>query len=436
MNKKEFKRRRRALMRQIGKGNIALIASATSKIRNRDIEFPFRQDSDFHYLTGFDEANALAVFIPGREQGEYILFCQEFDEKKALWEGACTGLEGATEHYVADDAFPIDDVDEILSGMLENKHKVFYPIGRDGELDQQIMEWINHIRKNSRNGVSAPGELLSLEHVLHEMRLFKSATEIKLMRRAIEVSGKAHKRAMQQCTPGLYEYQIESEIVHEFMQAGLRATAYPSIVAGGKNACILHYVDNKDRLKKGDLLLIDAGVECEHYAADITRTFPVSGKFSSAQKQLYQLVLDTQIAAIAQVQPGIPWNKAHDESVRVLTQGLVRLGLLKGNVAKLIKNEKYKQFYMHKIGHWLGMDVHDVGDYKLVDEWRLLEPGMVLTIEPGLYIPADCKTVDSKWRGIGIRIEDNLLVTKNGNEVLSAAIPKEITEIETLMGTR
>lgn len=435
MNQKEFKRRRKELMQQIGKGNIALIASALSKTRNRDIEFPFRQDSDFYYLTGFEEANSLAVFIPGREQGEYILFCQAFDEKKALWEGACAGTEGAIEYYAADDSFPIDDVDEILSGMLENKHKVFYPIGRDSELDQQVMEWINHIRKNSRNGVSAPSELLSLEHVLHEMRLFKSATEIKLMRRAIEVSGKAHKRAMRQCTPGLYEYQIESEIVHEFMQAGLRATAYPSIVAGGKNACVLHYVNNKDKLKKGDLLLIDAGVECEYYASDITRTFPISGKFSSAQKQLYQLVLDAQIAAIAQVQPGIPWNKAHDESVQVLTQGLVRLGLLKGGVAKLIKDEKYKQFYMHKIGHWLGMDVHDVGDYKLVDEWRLLEPGMALTIEPGLYIPADCKTVDSKWRGIGIRIEDNLLVTKDGNEVLSAAIPKEIAEIETLMGT-
>lgn len=433
MNQSEFKRRRKALMQQIGKGNIALIASASNQTRNRDVEFPFRQDSDFYYLTGFNEADSLAVFIPGREQGEYILFCREFDEKKALWEGAHSGLEGATEHYAADDSFPIDDMDEILPGMLENKSKVFYPMGRDGELDHQILEWINHLRKQSRNGINAPGELVCLELFLHEMRMFKSAAELKLMRKAAEVSCKAHKRAMQQCKAGLYEYQIEAEIVHEFMQDGLRSVAYPSIVAGGKNACVLHYVDNKDKLKKGDLLLIDAGAECDHYAADITRTFPVSGKFSSAQKQLYQLVLDAQYAAIEQIKPGKQWNKAHDVSVEIITKGLVDLGLLKGRVSKLIKDEKYKQFYMHRIGHWLGMDVHDVGDYKLGDEWRLLEAGMVLTIEPGLYIPQDCETVDVRWRGIGIRIEDDVLVTKEGHEVLTHAVPKEIDEIETLM---
>jgi len=420
-------------MQQIGKGNIALIASASNHTRNRDVEFPFRQDSDFYYLTGFNEADSLAVFIPGREQGEYILFCREFDEKKALWEGAHAGLEGATEHYEADDSFPIDDMDDILPGMLENKSKVFYPMGRDSELDHQLLEWITHIRKQSRNGINAPGELVCLEHLLHEMRLFKSPAELKLMRQAAEVSTAAHKRAMQQCKAGLYEYQIESEIVHEFMQQGLRYVAYPSIVAGGKNACVLHYVDNKDKLKRGDLLLIDAGVECDHYAADITRTFPVSGRFSSAQKQLYQLVLDAQYAAIEQIQPGKPWNNAHDVSVQVLTKGLVELGLLKGRVSKLIKDEKYKQFYMHRIGHWLGMDVHDVGDYKVDDEWRLLEPGMVLTIEPGLYIPENCDTVDEQWRGIGIRIEDDVLVTKEGHEVLTHAVPKEIDEIERLM---
>lgn len=433
MKQSEFKRRRKALMQQIGKGNIALIASASSHTRNRDVEFPFRQDSDFYYLTGFNEADSLAVFIPGREQGEYILFCREFDEKKALWEGAHAGLEGATEHYEADDSFPIDDMDDILPGMLENKSKVFYPMGRDSDLDHQLLEWITHIRKQSRNGINAPGELVCLEHLLHEMRLFKSPAELKLMRQAAEVSCKAHTRAMQQCRAGLYEYQIESEIVHEFMQQGLRYVAYPSIVAAGKNACVLHYVDNKDKLKKGDLLLIDAGVECDHYAADITRTFPVSGVFSEAQKQLYQLVLDAQYAAIEQIQPGKPWNHAHDVSVEVLTKGLVKLGLLKGRVSKLIKDEKYKQFYMHRIGHWLGMDVHDVGDYKVDDEWRLLEPGMVLTIEPGLYIPEDCESVDAKWRGIGIRIEDDVLVTKEGHEVLTHAVAKEIDEIERLM---
>ncbi len=433
MKQTEFKKRRAALMKQIGKGNIAIISSAPQQIRNRDVHYPYRQDSDFFYLTGFNEADSLAVFIPGREQGEYVLFCREFDEKKALWEGAHAGLEGATKHYEADDSFPIDDLDEILPGMLENKAKVFYPMGKDSELDHKLLEWINHIRRQSRSGVVAPGELVSLEHVLHEMRLFTSAAELTLMRRAAEVSARAHVRAMKACKPGLFEYQLEAELVHEFVLEGLRAVAYQSIVAGGKNACVLHYIENKDKLNKGDLLLIDAGVECDHYAADITRTFPVSGRFSEPQKQLYQLVLDAQYAAIEQVQPGLPWNKAHDASVEVLTKGLVELGLLKGRVKKLIKDEKYKQFYMHRIGHWLGMDVHDVGDYKVDGEWRLLEPGMVLTIEPGLYIPADCETVDEKWRGIGIRIEDNVLVTKDGHEILTSGVPKAIADIEALM---
>ncbi|WFP48461.1 Xaa-Pro aminopeptidase [Methylomonas sp. EFPC3] len=433
MKQSEFKKRRASLMKQIGKGNIAIIASAPHRTRNRDVHYPFRQDSDFYYLTGFNEAESMAVFIPGREQGEYILFCREFDEKKALWEGAHAGLEGATKHYEADDSFPIDDLDDILPGMLENKSKVFYPMGKDSDLDHKLMEWINNIRKQSRSGITAPGELVSLEHILHEMRLFKSAEELKLMRRAAEVSAKAHVRAMRACKPGLYEYQIEAELMHEFVQDGLRAVAYPSIVAGGRNACVLHYTENNDKLNKGDLLLIDAGVECDHYAADITRTFPVSGKFNEPQRLLYQLVLDAQAAALAEIKPGNPWNKAHDASVETLTRGLVELGLLKGRVKKLIKDEKYKQFYMHRIGHWLGMDVHDVGDYKIKDEWRLLEPGMVLTVEPGLYVAADCETVDKQWRGIGIRIEDDVLVTKDGHEILTGGVPKSIDAIEALM---
>ncbi|MDD4916096.1 MAG: Xaa-Pro aminopeptidase [Methylococcales bacterium] len=433
MKQSEFRKRRAALMKQIGKGNIGIIASAPHQTRNRDVHYPFRQDSDFFYLTGFNEAESLAVFIPGRQQGEYVLFCKEFDEKKALWEGAHAGLEGATQHYAADDSFPISDLDDILPGMLENKSKVFYPMGKDSELDHKLLEWINHIRKQSRTGVSAPGELVSLEHIIHEMRLFKSREELNLMRRAAEISAKAHIRAMRYCKPGMHEYQIEAEILHEFIQNGLRAVAYPSIVASGRNACVLHYTDNRDLLGKGDLLLIDAGVECEHYAADITRTFPVSGKFSEPQKQLYQLVLDAQSAALQEIRPGVAWNKAHEASVQVLTKGMVELGLLTGRVSKLIKDEKYKSFYMHRIGHWLGMDVHDVGDYKIKDEWRLLEPGMVLTVEPGLYIPANCETVDSKWRGIGIRIEDDVLVTGEGHEVLTHAVPKTIADIEVLM---
>lgn len=272
-----------------------------------------------------------------------------------------------------------------------------------------------------------------MDVILHEMRLFKSAAELKLMRRAAEVSANAHVKAMQVCKAGMYEYQIEAEMIYHFIQNGLRAVAYPSIVAGGKNACTLHYTENASKLKSGDLLLIDAGAECDHYAADITRTFPISGRFSEPQKQLYQLVLDAQAAALEQIKPGVPWNMAHEASVETITKGLVSLGLLKGKLKKLIKDEKYKLFYMHRIGHWLGMDVHDVGNYKIDQEWRLLEAGMVLTVEPGLYIPADCKSVDEKWRGIGIRIEDDILVTAQGYEVLTSSVPKEIAEIEALM---
>ena len=433
MKQSEFKKRRKQLMQRVGEGNIALIGSASMHTRNRDVNYPFRQDSDFYYLTGFNEPDALAVFVPGRAQGEYILFCREFDAKKALWEGAHSGLEGATTHYDADDAFPIDDLDDILPGLLENKTKVFYPMGCNLELDHNLLEWINHIRNQSRSGIIAPGELVSLALILHEMRLFKSAEELKLMRRAAEVSAHAHVRAMKACKAGLYEYQIEAELIHHFIDNGLRAVAYPSIVAGGKNACTLHYTENNSKLKNGDLLLIDAGAECDHYAADITRTFPISGRFNEAQKQLYQLVLNAQTAALEQIKPGLPWNLAHDASVEVLTQGLLDLGLLKGKLKKLIKDEKYKQFYMHRIGHWLGMDVHDVGDYKIKQEWRLLEAGMVLTVEPGLYIPVDCKSVDEKWRGIGIRIEDDVLVTPTGHEILTSGVPKSIADIETLM---
>jgi Xaa-Pro aminopeptidase len=433
MKQTEFKKRRKQLMQRIGKGNIALLGSSSTKVRNRDVHYPYRQDSDFYYLTGFSEPDALAVFIPGREQGEYILFCREFDVTKALWEGAHAGLEGATRDFQADDAFPIDDLDDILPGLLENKHKVFYPMGRDSDLDHHLLDWINHIKSQSRSGLVAPGELVSLEHILHEMRLFKSTEEIKLMRHAAEVSAQGHVKAMQRCKAGLYEYQIEAELVHHFMQEGLRSVAYPSIVAGGKNACVLHYTENTDKLKNGDLLLIDAGAECDHYAADITRTFPVSGRFSEPQKQLYQLVLDAQAAAIEQIKPGAPWNLAHDAAVETLTKGLVALGLLEGKVKSLIKKEKFKQFYMHRTGHWLGMDVHDVGDYKVDQKWRLLESGMVLTVEPGLYIPVDCPSVDEKWRGIGIRIEDDVLVTERGHEVLTRGVPKTIPEIEALM---
>ena len=433
MNQEEFKRRRRFMMEEVGEGNIAIIASAAEKNRNRDVDYPFRQDSDFYYLTGFAESNAVAVFIPGRQQGEYLLFCSEFDAQKALWEGVHAGLEGAVEDYGADDAFPIEDLDDILPGLLENKARVFYPMGRDSELNHHILEWVNTLREKSRSGIRVPGEFVSLEHVLHEMRLFKSSQEIAWMRQAADISTKAHIRAMTSCRSCQYEFQVEAELIHEFMFHGLRSPAYPSIVASGANACVLHYTENSSRLQAGDLLLIDAGAECNYYAADITRTFPVSGRFSQPQKLLYQLVLDAQLAAIEQVRPGIPWNRSHEIAIEVLTAGLVDLDILSGAVSELIEEEAYKPYYMHRIGHWLGMDVHDVGDYKLDGQWRVLEVGMVLTIEPGLYIPKEDTSVAPQWRGIGIRIEDDVLVTDSGCEVLTDAAPKSIQEIEALM---
>lgn len=417
----------------VGAGNIAVIASAPVSQRNRDVEYPYRQDSDFYYLTGFEESGALAVFVPGRRPAEYILFCREMDETMALWIGRNAGLKGAREEFGADDAFPIDDVDDILPGLMENRDKVFYPMGRDNHLDQQLLDYVRQLRDQVRSGVSAPMEFVSLEHLLHEMRLYKSPAEQNLMRKAAQVSAKAHVRAMQATRPGLYEYQVEAELMHEFTSNGMRFPAYPSIVAGGNNACVLHYTENRDPLQEGSLLLIDAGAEHQNYAADITRTFPISGRFSEAQRALYQLVLDAQLAAIEQVRPGSHWNDPHDAAIRVLTRGLIELGLLQGRLASLIKDESYKKFYMHRTGHWLGMDVHDVGDYKVDGKWRLLEPGMVLTVEPGLYVAADCKDVDQKWRGIGIRIEDDVLVTQGGCEVLSANAPKTVSEIEQLM---
>jgi len=430
---KELTRRRRQLMRMVGVGNIAVIASAPVSHRNSDVEYPYRQDSDFYYLTGFEEPEALAAFIPGRAQGEYILFCREFDETMALWTGHHAGLEGAQERYGADDAFPIEDLDDILPGLLENKERVFYPMGRSNELDHHLLEWVNQLRCRIRSCVHGPLEFVSLEHLLHDMRRFKSAEEIRLMRKAAKISAQGHVRAMQATRPGLYEYQIEAELLHDFARNGMRSTAYPSIVAGGHNACVLHYTDNSSKLKSGDLLLIDAGAENQYYAADITRTFPVSGRFNSSQRMIYELVLEAQAAAIAEVRPGKHWNDPHDTAVKVLTKGLVRLGLLKGRVSKLIKDDAYKKFYMHRTGHWLGMDVHDVGDYKVDGEWRMLEPGMVLTVEPGLYIPVGSKGVEKKWQGIGIRIEDDVLVKKDGCEVLTVDVPKSVYEIEKLM---
>lgn len=435
MNKQEFKKRRKHLMELMGEDSVAILPAAPVRMRNRDAEFHYRQDSDFYYLTGFPEPEAVAVLVPGRDHGEYILFCRENDPEMEIWNGPRAGQEGAVEQYHADDSFPIDDIDDILPGLLENKERVFYTMGASPDFDQRLIGWVNRLRKQSRAGIHTPGEFVSLEHHLHDMRLYKSSHEIKAMRKAAEISAQAHIRAMRVCRPGMKEYQIEAELVHTFMKEGARFPAYASIVGGGRNGCILHYVDNKDVLNDGDLVLIDAGAEYDYYAADISRTFPVNGKYSKAQRALYDIVLEAQLAAIEQARPGNHWNDPHEAALRVITRGLKDIGILTGSLKKLLADQAYKPFYMHRTGHWLGMDVHDVGDYKVDTEWRVLEPGMTFTVEPGLYISERNSDVAKKWHNIGIRIEDDVLITKEGCEVLTSGVPKDADEIETLMNS-
>jgi len=424
--------RRHDVMQHMGSG-VAIIPTAPVQVRNRDVEYQFRPDSDFYYLTHFPEPEAVLVLVPDRPQGEYILFCRERDPEREIWDGYRAGIDGACEQYGADDAFPIDDIDEILPGLLENRDKVFCNMGRYPDFDKRLMGWVNDVRAKSRNGVHAPGEFVDLDHIVHEMRLFKRADEVRTMRRAAKISSQAHVRAMQLCKPGMYEYQVEAELLHEFRRNGSQYPAYPSIVGSGANGCILHYIENNAQMKDGDLLLIDAGCELDGYASDISRTFPVNGKFSAEQKAIYEIVLAAQHAAIEQVRPGNHWNDPHEAAVQVLVDGLIDLKLLKGKADDIIEKQEYRKFYMHRTGHWLGMDVHDVGDYKIDGIWRLLEPGLVLTVEPGLYIAADQKGVDERWWNIGIRIEDDVLVTRSGHEILSIDAPKAIDDIEVVM---
>ena len=435
MKQSEFKRRRTELMKMMGKNTIAILPSASLVTRNRDADFPFRQDSDFLYLTGFNEPDAVMVLVPGRKHGEYILFCREKDPEQETWHGRRAGQEGVIENYGADDSFPIDDIDDILPGLLEGTDSIFNIMGLYAEFDQRLIGWVNHIKAQSRSGVHVPSEFVSLDYVLHDMRLYKSREELKLMREAAAISATAHQKAMKICAPGRYEYQIAAEFDYEFRKNNAQH-AYSAIVGGGANACILHYTDNSDELCDGDLLLIDAGCEVEGYASDITRTFPVNGKYSNAQREIYEIVLAAQMAAIKKVKPGNHWNDPHNAAVKVITKGLIEIKLLKGSLAKLTREQAFRKFYMHRTGHWLGLDVHDVGDYKVGDQWRLLEPGMVLTIEPGIYIPAHSKGVHRKWWDIGIRIEDDVLVTRTGCEVLTEAVPKKTDEIEALMASQ
>lgn len=429
----EFVRRRKMLMAHMEPNSIAIVPAAPERPRSRDTEYHYRQDSDFLYLSGFEEPKAVLVLIPGREHGEFVLFVRERNREREIWDGYRAGPEGACSEFEADDAFPIDDIDEILPGLLEGKQRVYYSMGKDSEFDKHVMDWVNTIRAKVRSGATPPGEFLDLSHFLNDMRLFKSAAELRVMKEAGEISARAHVRAMKASKAGVMEYQLEAEILHEFQMSGARFPAYNTIVGGGKNGCILHYIENSAPLKNGDLVLIDAGCELDYYAADITRTFPVNGKFSPEQKALYEICLQAQLEAIAECKPGKHWNDPHEATVRVITEGLVKIGLLEGDVSELIKSEAYKEFYMHRAGHWLGMDVHDVGDYKVGGEWRVLEPGMVMTVEPGIYVAPDNERVAKKWRGIGIRIEDDVVITKDGNEVLTKDVPKTVAEIEALM---
>jgi len=433
MEKREFARRRKRLMDLVEPGSIIIQPNAPERVRNRDVYYPFRSDSDFYYLSGFPEPESVLVLVPDRPQGEFLLFCREKDPEQETWHGRRAGLEGACAEYGADDAFPITDLDDILPGLLENKERIYYTMGRYVEFDQRLVSWLNRVTSKGRAGVHAPDQFVSLGHVVHEMRLFKSSQELKAMRRAAKIAAEAHKRAMAVCRPGMREYQVEAELLHCFMQHGARAPAYPSIVGSGANSCILHYTENTATMKDGDLLLIDAGAEYDYYASDVTRTFPVGGEFSEAQRLAYEIVLEAQAAAIAEVRPGNGWNEPHEAAVEVITRGLVDLGILKGRLRKLIDAEAYRPYYMHKTGHWLGMDVHDVGDYKLADEWRIFEPGMVTTIEPGLYFAATIRDLPREWWNIGIRIEDDVLVTETGHEVLTIEAPKSVDDVHAAM---
>ena len=431
MDRREFARRRRQFMRMIGKDAIAILPAAPVRHRNGDIEYAYRQDSHFYYLTGFPEPDAVAVVVPGRSQAEYLLFVREHDPLRESWDGARAGTDGAVERYAADDAFPIADIDEILPGLMETRSQVYYSMGTHADFDSHVMNWVNGLRVQARQG-GAAHEFVALRHVLDDMRLYKSRAETATLRRSAQIAVGAHRRAMRFTRPGRMEYEVMAEVLHEFRSHNADISYYP-IVGGGANACVMHYRANDQQLCDGDLLLLDAGCEHDYYASDITRTFPVGGRFTQPQRAIYEIVLEAQLAAIDKVRSGNHWNHPHEAAVRVITQGLVRLGLLQGKVAALIKAQAYLKFFSHRTGHWLGLDVHDVGDYKVGGEWRVLEPGMVLTVEPGIYIQPSPRVPKEFWN-IGIRIEDEVLVTAAAAEVLTAALEKTPEAIEGLLG--
>jgi Xaa-Pro aminopeptidase len=426
-----YRQRRLRLLLQMQRG-IAVIPTAEEVERNGDTHYAYRHESNFYYLTGFTEPDAVLVLVAADGESCSLLFCRDKDPEREIWDGYRLGPEAAVERLGLDGAHSIDILDEQLEILMGNQPVLFYPLGANPAWDERLLELRRRVQAKIRSGIQAPERLHDIRNTLHDMRLRKDAHEQDILRRAGEISAQAHNRAMRAVRPGMFEYEIEAELLHEFCRHGARHPAYPSIVAGGTNACVLHYVDNHARLRDNELLLIDAGCEIEGYAADITRTFPVNGRFSGAQKDVYEVVLAAQLAAIEHARSGCTWDEPHEAALRVLAQGFIDLKLCHGTIDGVLESGSYKRFYMHRTGHWLGMDVHDVGDYKVNDRWRPFEPGMTLTVEPGCYIrPADDVPL-ALWN-IGIRIEDDVLITPQGNEVLTAGTPKTISDIEELM---
>jgi Xaa-Pro aminopeptidase len=429
----EYAERRKALMQKVGPHAVVILPAASEILRNGDAVYPFRQNSDFYYLTGFDEPEAALVLAPGREEGEYILFNRVRDPDRELWDGPRAGQDGAVKHFQADQAFPISELPAMLPRLFADRETIHYPLGTNHDFDRLVLQAVDQVRAKIRSGIQSPLAFVDVAASLHEMRLFKSTAEIHLMKQAAEITQKGHVKAMQTCKPGMKEYQLEAALLHEFISHGARSAAYCSIVGAGANSCILHYVHNHQTIRDGDLVLVDAGAEYQNYAADITRTFPANGKFSGEQRAIYELVLASQLAAIESLKPGALWPTAQDVIVKILTQGLVDLGILQGSVDGLLETEAYSPFYMHRSGHWLGLDVHDVGRYRIQTAWRDLQPGMAFTVEPGLYISANHPQVAARWHNIGVRIEDNVVITEIGCDVISKGIPKQISEIEAIM---
>lgn len=425
-----FRDRRSRLAARMGAG-VAVVPTAPERLRNRDSHYPYRFDSDFYYLTGFTEPDAVLVLVVA-DTMKSILFCRPKDPERELWEGRRFGPEAAREAFGFDEAYPIEELDARMPELLADQPELFFDLGADASWDARVVGWLNAVRRQARNGVTAPAGIRDVRTLLDAMRVIKDEHELALMRRAAEISAAAHRRAMRAARPGRFEYEIEAELLHEFRRHGAQAPAYTPIVAGGANACILHYVANDASLTEGSLLLIDAGCELDGYAADITRTFPVDGRFTAAQRDCYEIVLAAQAAAMACVRPGRHWNEPHDAALAVLVRGMLDLGLLSGSVEGAIESGAYKRFYMHKTGHWLGLDVHDAGEYRRGGVWTPFSPGMVLTVEPGLYIrPAD-DVPEALWN-LGIRIEDDVCVREGECEVLTRDAPKTVAEIEAWM---